>query len=274
MPKRRIADVDGAEREEPCPKAPALDMKRYSVAPSLSPAWFLLRAIRITASVLGVICGLSPYCTPWLHFERMFADPYYQMEPTDATCYGHRREPDNIRVFCEWSGNCVLECPYRTSTTYAWIGATPDGLILSDALRNGEAALLECKCPYYHFYDAPPPHYVAQMFAQMHAYQIPVIYFSVQGKQDEMRVWRITWDDAYWAWLMVRATRFWTCVQARVEPTEAMIPMVSEPAKQLAVQGEDARAAICRDHRLEPWMLPPPLEMELLRFDAELVAAH
>ena len=42
----------------------------------------------------------------------------------------------------------------------------------------------------------------------------------------------------------------------------------------MAVQGEDARAAICRDHRLEPWMLPPPLEMELLRFDAELVAAH
>jgi putative phage-type endonuclease len=252
------------EAEDERADAPILS----NVAVSLSPEWFLLRALRITASVFAVICGLSVYCTPWSLWDKMMNDPFYQMEGNEACWHGQLHEPDCIRGFEAWSGNSVIECPYRTDERYAWIGATPDGLVLDDVLRPGQGpAILECKCPYYHMYDSPPIQYVLQTYVQMFVYHVPVAYLSAWHPSGRMRIWRVHWNEACWAWCMLRARAFWYCMQEGVRPTPEMIPMVVHPTQQWLLQGEDQRWNLAATYGVKPWMLPPAFPIETLLFD-------
>lgn len=248
-------------------------------AASLTPAWFLLRRLGLSASCMATYCGLSKYSSPWHMWWHMRYTPHESMEPTDATRHGQRYEDHCIAGFEQWSGNAVSNCPFRVSDMYRWIRTTPDGLVMEDVLQRPPApATVECKCPYNAMYDTPPLQYVVQVMDQLFTYRIRVGYLAVWHPSGAMRVWRILWSPVYWHWIMERAAFFWCALQMDVAPCQNTLPWVVAPAEELMKQQmhrrlDEAqylheRVHVAHQYRLHPEALPPYAPIECLRFDA------
>ena len=121
-----------AEPESEPDAAPAVDTT-MNVA-SLSQVWFLLRAFRITASVVAGAIGLDKYKLPKDLWYKMRAKPLEQSEDNVMCKHGRDEEPNVVRCTEERTGMRVLEAHYRTDTEFPWLGATPDGNIPLDTL--------------------------------------------------------------------------------------------------------------------------------------------
>lgn len=134
-------------------------------------AWHKARIGMVTASIAGAALGVNPYRTPDDVIRRMVRD-YHGADPeftgNAATEWGTFHEAGIMAEYAMETGNTPVECGFFVHPEYAWLGASPDGLI-------GDDTLLEIKAPYGQRDKNPPefksaieqPHYWVQMQVQM-----------------------------------------------------------------------------------------------------------
>ena len=260
--------------------SPAMAEPEPGVAPdtsmnvaSLSVVWFLLRAFRLTASVVSEAIGLSKQHLPkdlWYKYRNV---PLLKSEDNVMCKHGRDAEPAVVASTTERTGLVVLESHYRTDPEYPWLGATPDGDIPVDTLTHEmrlqeqqkttrkrkaemdireygvkcravaheqpvgdrpERALLECKAPYFRPYNHAPIYYVIQTFVQMRVENVKINYLSSYWYGGKcMRIWRVHWSDEVWSWIMQRLTLFVSCVFNDVCPSDTVLPNVYEACQEL-----------------------------------------
>ncbi len=119
--------------------------------PQRSKEWHDARRGMITASVIGAILDHDPYRGPNDIMRMMVRD--YLGEPREfegnaATEWGTYCEPCARNLF-EMEYGHVQECGFFVHPTYAYFGASPDGLV-------GSKGILEIKCPYSQRSKNPP----------------------------------------------------------------------------------------------------------------------
>lgn len=174
-----------------------------------SEEWHEARKNRVTASVAGAILGLSPYMTRE-DVLRSMVRAYHGAEPeftgNVATQHGTFHEEGARIEFEMETGLTVEKCGFFPHPEEDWLGASPDGLIGTDALW-------ECKSPYGIRNDAEPvfksmdeqPHYYAQIQIQLyctgrthchfyqwtpHANRTEVVYISPEWLNSNLPILR------------------------------------------------------------------------------------
>lgn len=137
-----------------------------------SKAWHQKRVGKITGSRVGAILGLNPWSKPADAMRAMVREYHgaeSEFKGNIATEYGTRFESYAQADFEIESGLDVAETGFHAHPFHDWLGASPDGLVGSDAV-------LEIKCPYgkrtalSHDFESytKQPHYYAQMQIEMY----------------------------------------------------------------------------------------------------------
>lgn len=129
---------------------------------------------RVTGSSVGAILGVDPNRTRDDVMRAMVREYHGAEKEIDqfaedvVFAHGKFYEPQAIGEFEMDTGFKVEPCGFFIHPEHDWLGATPDGLINSDAV-------LEVKCPWGKRNDTEPvfktakeqPHYMAQMQIEM-----------------------------------------------------------------------------------------------------------
>lgn len=156
-----------------------------------SDEWFAARKGRVTGSMVGAALGLDPNCTRDEAMRRMVRS--WQGLPSEfkgniATQWGVIHEQEAREAFEYRTQLTVEPATFVVHPELPWLGASPDGFVLGDAL-------IEIKCPFGMRYNVAPvqfktveeqPHYYAQMQIQMFVTGREFCYFyqwTPQGSQ-------------------------------------------------------------------------------------------
>lgn len=248
-----------AERPEAAPSAGAA---------SLSVAWFLLRQFVISATGAYKAAGWSRMVSFLHYWMHLVFDPQQKNEDSPIMAHGRRNENNCLAALTDITGLAVSEAPFRRHPDIYWLAATPDGLVKNDFYRGGQPSLVECKCPFWRPYDTPPFEYLVQMFVQMAVYAIPCNYLVCWFRGRCRRVWRVHWNERFWAFLMIRMTIFWQCVEGRVPP-DYLLVNAGVACEEFAKVNfdEKQRVRIAKEQGLRPSDLPPGIFIETVHFE-------
>lgn len=134
---------------------------------------------------------------------------------------GVRLEPLAVRAYAEALCSDVLETGLWTSSEHSFLGASPDGLV-------GDDGLVEVKAPraLRRASDGIKPTWMAQMQGQMAITRrawcdlVEVSQGSGNPRAVRIRVTRVPFCPAYWAWLLARLKAFWGNLQAGLEQAQ------------------------------------------------------
>ena len=282
--------IGKAEDEEDAPPETVITVV------SLSPAWFLLRAFRATASMVSVLIGLGKMSRPAGYWKRIVETPLERGEDPAPCIHGRITEPLVIIQTARRTGLQILDSSYHTDRVYPWLGATPDGYVKHDTLIlradrgvnldpdylvdpdkmeapvEGPEALIECKAPYFRAYDGVPLDYLIQTFVQMRVTGVRVTYLTAYWANGRcMMIWRITWSGRVWRWIERRLLRFIACLYNRVEPTDYMIPHLYKENQQLLKENfsHASRLRIATEAGISPKLLLPPVFIETITKDED-----
>jgi putative phage-type endonuclease len=146
-----------------------------------SPEWFEARKSKVTGSIVGAILGINPWSTPDDAMRTMVRSHFgaeSEFTGNIATEYGVMNEPNAITDLEITKGYDVEEVGFIVHPEHDWLGASPDGFILHDAV-------LEIKCPFGKRHDIDPnftpaidqPHYYAQTQIEMYCSEREWCYF-------------------------------------------------------------------------------------------------
>jgi putative phage-type endonuclease len=180
-----------------------------------SPEWFALRKNRVTSTLVGAICGLSPFMDREEAHETLRGENEQPRIETEAMRRGIEREAEAIRRYEAATGNSIEEVGFviPTDERYAsWTGASPDGLG-----REDEQLCLEVKVPGNGRPVAKPsPSYFLQ--CQWHLFCSGRSYcdFVSLGSQ-EMTIARIRRDEDLLAFILPHLRVFWEHAQTNDE---------------------------------------------------------
>ena len=166
-----------------------------------SDEWFAARKGRVTGSMVGAVLGVDPNCTRAEAMRRMVRS--WQGLPSEfkgniATQWGVIHEQEAREAFEYKTQLTVQPASFVVDPMMAWLGASPDGLVLSDAL-------IEIKCPFgLRAHDAPvpfksveeQPHYYAQMQIQMLVTGRDFCYFW-QWTPNDSKLDGVTFDPSW-----------------------------------------------------------------------------
>ena len=83
------------------------------------------------------------------------------------------------------------------------VGAKSDGLYKRTIGEDKrEYGIIEIKSPHTRVHESIPPYYLAQMILEMKSCKrrnaMFVSHFNIDGQEEKLRVWQISWDDALW----------------------------------------------------------------------------
>ena len=105
-----------------------------------TPAWFLAREGKLTASSLGGCLGLISWCSRKKTYERMIGKEKF--EGNDATQHGVDNEPNATAHYTAITGQRVVQTGLHVYKHSPFLAGSPDGLV-------GDKGMIEVKCPYY-----------------------------------------------------------------------------------------------------------------------------
>lgn len=127
--------------------------------------WYEIRNNMITASEVSSVLECNIHQTSYDTLLRKLS-PMKQIT-NQATEWGNRFEPVAIQFYEYLQNKKVYQLGLVTHSKYSWLGASPDGLLLS-------GKLLEIKCPIYrNITDEIPLYYWIQMQIQMEVCDMP-----------------------------------------------------------------------------------------------------
>lgn len=128
------------------------DFLKKAVQPDQRTAeWYEMRKKRLTASDLGTVLDMNKYEAPFKFIlKKTVGIPF---EPSEA-CYHGKKFEQTATLIYEYRMNCkIQEYGLIMHPKYAWLGASPDGII--DELKfdgihksNQVGKMLEIKCPF------------------------------------------------------------------------------------------------------------------------------
>lgn len=266
------------------------EASRVVTVASLSPAWFLLRAFRLTASIVAVAIGLGKMSLPYSLWEKMREFPLQRGEDSEPCIHGRVTEPLVVEETMRRTGLKIEESFYMTDAQYPWLGATPDGYVKHDllviradrgvallaparpedsgaAFHEAPEALIECKAPYFRAYSGPPIDYIIQTYVQMRVAGIKVTYLTTYWANGRcMKIWRVTWCDKVWRWIERRMLIFMSCVYNGVRPTLTLLPHLYEATSRLVYSGFDPKVRLEEAAKLKmaPSGLIPDIPLETI----------
>lgn len=167
-----------------------------------SAEWFKQRTHKVTGSNIGAAIGVNPWKTQDDLIRSMVREYHgaeSEFQGNIATQHGQLHEPLAQMDYQNKTGNFVEECGFFVHPEFAWLGASPDGLI-------GDDGVLEVKCPFSQRDKNPPefktlaeqPHYKSQVMVELactgrsfcHFYQ-----WTPNGESLEV----VNYDDAWWS---------------------------------------------------------------------------
>ena len=187
-----------------------------------SDAWFAARKNRLTASNFATAAGLSKYVTPTTLWEKLTGRIPNEQISTAETRHGTENEDVARKFYERLMRTKVEETGLWLHPQYAWLAASPDGLIDSDGL-------LEIKCPIYQVHEQVPMHYMAQVQGQIECCDRKYCDF-LSWRAGCQRVIRVYRSKAYWAWLQRILQTFWDCVEKNQNPrSRCPMPPVPPP---------------------------------------------
>lgn len=212
---------------------------------------------RVTGSSVGAILGVDPNRTREDVLRAMVRDYHGAEKEIDEFAenvifaYGKFHEAGARQDFEMETGLIVSECGFFVHPEHDWLGATPDGLVGSDAV-------LEIKCPWGKREDKEPvfktaeeqPHYYAQMQIEMACACRRKAYFyqwAPRGSQCEVVLF-----DPEWLPSVLPALRafYEDYLRAIKKPDEHLAPrrqVVETPeARALLEEYDDLSEAIDR----------------------------
>lgn len=105
------------------------------------PEWHRVRQPRLTASVVGAICGLNPYQTANAVLLQKIGKGYgMNAQGREAVRHGQYWEPFAIRYYEQKYNKKVLFFGSIQDPELSWAACSPDGI-------TTDKILIECKCP-------------------------------------------------------------------------------------------------------------------------------
>lgn len=232
-----------------------------------SAEWFAARRGRVTGSMVGAILGLDPNCTREEAMRRMVRS--YQGLPSEfkgniATQWGVTHEDEAREAFQYKYETEVQPASFVVHPTIPWLGASPDGLILDDAL-------IEIKCPFgLRNHEAPvpfkkadeQPHYYAQMQIQMFVTGRYLCYFYQWTPKDDKAygvIFRRSWIDENLPKLEAFYQEFLTICD---EPLGDTLNVIDTPrALQMVAEYNDLQDAIAQAEERKAELLENIVEM-------------
>lgn len=170
--------------------------------PQGSHEWTKLRACMLTASDIGAVLDMNPYCT------RTQVIRYKSgLEPRTVdrffTNHGHKHEDAAAQAYCTTTGKKCFELGLVTHRKYAWLGASPDRVTFC-----GRA--VEIKVPLRRLFgnnEPIPRQYWAQMQMQMEVLDLPVCDFvQYNAISGYIRIDEVVRDYAWWNSVLPRIT--------------------------------------------------------------------
>ena len=165
-----------------------------------SEEWFAARKSKITGSMVGAILGFNPWMTPQDAMRTMVRshfDAESEFTGNIATEYGVLNEPSALADLEMQMGNDIEEVGFIVHPEHEWLGASPDGFYMKDAI-------VEIKCPFGKRHDIEPnfksaaeqPHYYAQTMIEAYCAQREWVYFyQWNAYGDKLETYRL---DEHW----------------------------------------------------------------------------
>lgn len=184
-----------------------------------SGKWFQLRASRLTASAFGNAIGFWGGGRNQLWEEKLGLREAFS--GNEATEWGSSKEDEAVRVYEAFAGKKASHLLFQllsTDDAELWIGASPDGLIGTNAADvDGEpGGVLEIKCPFNKGspetakpYAKIPWYYVPQVQGLMAVFDRPwcdLVSYTTNGG---VSIYRVERDHEYWALLYSCLSDFW-----------------------------------------------------------------
>jgi len=168
-------------------------------------------ALNVTGSRLASLCYLSNKPDEFEIYIQNLVDgvqtpiPKERQKIVNHGCHNERitievlKEALSLQIWPQYRLKYVKDVYVFDRT----VGAKSDGLYkrtIDDDTR--EYGILEIKSPYTSVHESIPPYYFAQMILEMKSCNrrnaLFVSHFNVIGQKEEIRVWHISWDDAFW----------------------------------------------------------------------------
>lgn len=184
-------------------------------------AWLQKRMSSVGSSDSPAIVGLSRWKTP-LHIYLEKTGELQPQRPNQAQKSGLLLENVVAAMYEEQTGNVVQmpDCPHYTSPTKSFMAATLDRTTKVD----GEWGILELKTARtaegwgVEGSEDIPPDYYCQVQHQMYVtgYRFAMVAALIAGQ--DLKVYRIRYDDDYAHRLMVAIDYFWNMVQTKNPP--------------------------------------------------------
>lgn len=144
-------------------------IEKYGIDDQRTQAWFTKRGEMLTASEIWKSFGDATAAARRELILSKLAPPKKQDGPgVGALIWGTRFEPIAKEIYCHTEKVKLIDLSCVTHPEHTFLGASPDGLILTNDERNGR--LIELKCPISRPFtdDTPiPESYYHQMQLQM-----------------------------------------------------------------------------------------------------------
>jgi len=144
-------------------------LENYGIDDQRTQAWFTKRGEMLTASEISKSFASASQSARRELILSKLSPPKKQDGPgVGALIWGTRFEPVAKEIYCHTEKVKLVDLSCVRHPEHAFLGASPDGLILTDDERNGR--LIELKCPISRSFDdttAVPDAYYHQMQLQI-----------------------------------------------------------------------------------------------------------
>lgn len=167
-------------------------LENYGIDDQRTPAWFAKRGEMLTASEIWKCFASATYASRYELIMSKLAPPKRNDGPgVGALIWGTRFEPIAKEIYSKLGNIQIKDLSCVRHPEHHYIGASPDGLIISENERNGR--LIEFKCPISRQFtdETPvPDHYYHQMQLQMECTNLQECeYVEMQFKTMKYTEW-------------------------------------------------------------------------------------
>ena len=184
-----------------------------------SGAWFQLRASRLTASAFSNAIGFWREGRNELWEEKLGLREGFS--GNEATEWGSSREDEAVKIYEALTQKKVSHLLFHllsSDEAELWIGASPDGLIGTNAADTdgGPGGVLEVKCPFNKGqpmsakpYPTVPWYYIPQVQGLMAVFDRPWVDLFCYTVNGGCAVYRVERNREYWALMYESLSDFW-----------------------------------------------------------------
>ena len=184
-----------------------------------SGAWFQLRASRLTASAFSNAIGFWREGRNELWEEKLGLREGFS--GNEATEWGSSREDEAVKIYEALTQKKVSHLLFHllsSDEAELWIGASPDGLIGTNAADTDglPGGVLEVKCPFNKGqpmsakpYPTVPWYYIPQVQGLMAVFDRPWVDLFCYTVNGGCAVYRVERDREYWALMYESLSDFW-----------------------------------------------------------------